>query len=233
MIDALSKSEDEYAGERAVELLNHMTTLAEMGHDDIEPNSQVYLSVISALGRCKARGSADTAQKLLNEMERCFSLGNKLVAPNTFHFNAVMHAWALSSFVYKADRAYTLLKRMEEESNKGNVQYLPDIITYNNIILAAANSFGDADVKARAFRIALTAFKTVQSSSNVQQTTRTYAIFLKAIRKLYNPGTDRNSMTQKILQFCCRDGLVNQFVLQQAELTCGSKRVLKDQKPRD
>ena len=224
----MAKNEEESSGQRALELLNHMTTLAEMGHEDIEPNSQVYLSVITALGRCKSRGSADTAQKLLNEMERCFALGNKLVAPSSYHFNAVIHAWALSSFVFKADRAYTLLKRMEEESNKGNQNYNPDIITYNNVILAAANSFGDADVKSKAFRIALTAFKTIQASSDFQQTSRTYSIFLKAIRKLYKPGKERDTITRKILQYCCRDGLVNQYVLQQAELTCSSEKVLRD-----
>ncbi len=228
VIDALAKSDDENSGHKAVELLNHMITLAEMGHEDIEPNSQVYLSVISALGRSKARGSADTAQKLLNEMERSFALGNKLVSPNTYHFNAVIHAWALSSFVFKADRAYKLLKRMEEESSKGNAKYSPDIITYNSVILAAANSFGDSEVKSKAFRIALTAFKAIQASSDVQQTTRTYAIFLKAIRKLYKPGSERDTITKKILQFCCRDGLLNQFVLHQAELTCSSTKVLRE-----
>ncbi len=228
MIDALSKSADEHSGVRALELLNHMSTLAEMGHEDIEPNSQVYLSVITALGRSKARGSADTSQRLLNEMERSFELGNTLVSPSTYHFNAVIYAWALSSFVYKADRAYTLLQRMEKEAKKGNTRYNPDIITYNSVILAAANSFGDQEIKSRAFRIALTAFKTIQASSGIKQTSRTYSIFLKAIRKLYRPGKERDSLTEKILQYCCRDGLVNTFVLQQAELTCTSKKVLSD-----
>lgn len=228
VIDALAKSEDEDAGNRALDLLNHMVTLVEMGCDDMRPNSQVYLSVISALGKSKARGAADAAQKVLNEMERCHALGDSDVAPNTIIFNAVIHAWALSSFIYKADRAYMLLKRMEELSKQGNRQCAPDIITYNSVILAAANSFGDSKIKAKALQIALIAFKTIMSSPNIRQSSRTYAIFLKALRKLHLQGVDRDTMVRKVFQSCCRDGLLNQHVFNQAKITCTSTKVMEE-----
>ena len=229
VIDALAKSEEESAGERALNLVNHMVTLTEMGYENMRPNSQVYLSVITALGKSKARGSADTAQKLLNDMERCYALGDTNVAPNTIIFNAVIHAWALSSFVYKADRAYMLMKRMEDKAKEDSESKCqPDIITYNSVILAAANSFGDSKIKKKAFRLALIAFKTIMASSNLRQSSRTYAMFLKAIRKLNKRGAETDEMVKKVFRACCRDGLLNQYVLTQTQLSFTSKNVFQE-----
>ena len=227
VIDALAKSENEDAGSRALELLNYMITLTEMGYEKMRPNSQVYLSVINALGKSKARGNADAAQKLLNEMERCHAIGDSDVAPNTIIFNAVIHSWAISSFVFKADRAYMLLKRMEEEAKLGNKRCEPDIISYNSVILAAANSFGDSKIKSKAFQIAMIAFKTIMSSSHLNQSSRSYAIFLKALRKLYDPGQERDLMVGKVFKSCVRDGLLNQFVFSQAQMTCTSNDIFR------
>mmetsp|Transcript_11174 Transcript_11174/g.14041 ORF Transcript_11174/g.14041 Transcript_11174/m.14041 type:complete len:680 (-) Transcript_11174:39-2078(-) len=228
VIDALSKSEEEYAGQKALDVLNHMIALSDTNTcENIRPNAQVYLSVITALGRSKARGSVDAAHQLLQELEVSYASGAD-VAPNTIIYNAVIDAWARSSFVFKADRAYSLLLKMEDDSKNLHLTYCkPDIITYNSVILAAANSFGDSNIKSKAFRIALTAFKKIQSSPQLQQSSRTYSIFLKAIRKLVSPGFDRDSIVKKTLEYCRRDGLFNQHVLTQAQLTCSKKTVLK------
>jgi hypothetical protein len=204
VIDAFAKSDGKHAAERAVELLNDMITLYENGDEGIKPNTKTYASVITALGRSKLYGAADIAQELLDDCERMYAFGNGAdedVAPTTILFNSCIDAWSKSSFVFKAERAQSLLHRMEEEFQDGNIMYKPDIITYNSVINAAANSFGDSGLKKKAFRIALESFKKALSPTHVQRTSRTYFLFLKAVRKLVNPGFERESIVKKGKQF--------------------------------
>jgi len=187
----VGKEEDDDAGEKALQILNHMIDLSEEEGDvTIQPNTQVYCSVIVALGKSCKKGSADIAQKILNDMEKIYinSEGkNDHVKPNTIVCNAVINAWSRSSFIFKADRAYQLLCRMENSyqtykqqlnvndsgakkggsSSSGNknkvvLYYRPDIITYNSVINTAANSFGDFKIKSRALSIATDTFKKVR-----------------------------------------------------------------------
>eukprot|EP00979_Chaetoceros_neogracilis_P001878 scaffold341_cov235-Chaetoceros_neogracile.AAC.18 len=225
VINAFACSGEDYAGEKAVELLDHMITLAELGHKEFGPNTQVYCSVITALGKSMVRGNADTAHQLLSDMEKMYAFGNNDVAPNTIIFNAVIDAWARSSFVHKALKAESLLHRMEDELEEGNIMYKPDIITYNSVISAGASSFGDKTVKSKAFRIAMDAFKRVQIADGILPTSRTYSLLLKAIRKLIASEDQRDTMSQKIIEYCLRDGLFNKFILTQLELTCSSRKV--------
>jgi len=225
VINAFACSGEDYAGEKAVDLLDRMITLAELGHKEFSPNTQVYCSVITALGKSKVRGNADAAHKLLSDMEKMYAFGNNDVAPNTIIFNAVIDAWARSSFVYKALRAQSLLQRMEDEVEEGNIMYKPDIITYNSVISAGASSFGDKKVKSRAFRIAMDAFKRAQLAEGILPTSRTYSLLLKAIRKLIAAEDQRDVMSEKIIEYCVRDGLFNKFILTQLELTCSSRKV--------
>jgi hypothetical protein len=198
VIDAYAKSNKVYAAERAVELLNEMINLYEEGYVGLKPNTKTYCSVITALGRSKMQGAAEMSQNLLDDCERMYAFGNDDVAPNTILFNSCIDAWAKSSFMYKAQRAESLLIRMEEEFLDGNIMYKPDIITYNSVISAAANTFGNnPSLKKQAFLIALKAFKKVLGSTDIQPTSRTYSLYLKAVRKLMPPGTDRDSIVKK------------------------------------
>lgn len=228
VIDAFARSGEEYAGEKAVELLDHMITLTEEGHEEYGPNTQVYCSVISALGKSKTRGSADAANQLLLDMEKMYAFGNKDVAPNTIIFNAVIDAWARSSFVFKAVKAQSLLEKMEDEVEAGNIMYKPDIITYNSVISACANSFGDAEVKSRAFGIAINAFKRVQLAADIMPSSRTYSLLLKAIRKLVLSQKEKEKMSEKVMAYCVRDGLFNEHILSQLTLTCSSPGTIFD-----
>jgi len=197
VIDAYAKSDDVHAAERSVELLNEMITLYENGDEGTKPNTKTFCSVITALGRSKMYGAADTAQKLLDDCERMYAFGNEDVAPTTILFNSCIDAWAKSSFAFKAQRAQSLLHRMEEEFQEGNVMYRPDLITYNSVINAAANSYGDSRLKKQVFRIALGSFQKILNSSHIHQTSRTYFLFLKAVRKLVTPGSERDAIVKK------------------------------------
>ena len=93
------------------------------------------------------------------------------------------------------------------------------------MIKAAANSFGEYNIKSQAFRIAVSCFKTVQQSNTLAPTSRTYSMLIKAIRKLTPRGENRDFMTGRILEHCCKDGLVNHHILSQLEITFSSKSV--------
>lgn len=242
VIDAYARCEEEYAGEKAVELLNHMILLSEeLGHVEVRPDKKTYCSVISALGKSRARGAADMAQRILNDMEELYyACGNDDVAPNTIVFNAVIDAWSRSSFIYKADRAYALLRRMEDTQSATSPLPIarggehptlclkPDVITYNSVISAAANSFGDARIKAKALRIATDAYRKVQMAKDLQPTSQTYALFAKAIRKLIADERQRCAFNSKILHTCCRDGLMSKYTLSQLQMSFTSRKQFMD-----
>lgn len=234
VIDAYARCEEDHAGEKAVELLNHMIMLSEeMGHVDVRPDKKTYCSVISALGKSRARGAADMAQRILNDMEELYyACGYDDVAPNTIVFNAVIDAWSRSSFVYKADRAYALLRRMEDtqctspppvKGEHPTLYFKPDVITYNSVISAAANSFGDPRIKAKALRIATDAYRKVQMSKDLQPTSQTYSLFAKAVRKLIPVEKQRYAFNSKLLKTCCRDGMMSKYTLTQLQMSYTSR----------
>jgi hypothetical protein len=224
----MAKSNEPDAGVKALELLEHMIELSENGYTDVSPNTQVYCSVIAALGKSGEYGAADSAERILNDMERMYALGNNDVAPNTIVFNAVIDAWARSRFIFKTDKAMNLLLRMEEEVDQGNIMYKPDIITYNSVINAAANAFGDPEVKLKAFKMALIVFKKIKLSPDVKPTSRTYFMLIKAIRRLVSTVEEKDTMSSKLLEFCLKDGLLNSHILDQFELACSSKDKFTD-----
>ncbi len=86
---------------------------------------------------------------------------------------------------------------MEKKINEGNIMYKPDLITYNSMISVAANSFGDSRLKKQVFLVALESLKKILSSSHIHQKSRTYFLFLKAVRKLLSPGSDRDSIVRQ------------------------------------
>ena len=114
---------------------------------------------------------------------------------------------------------------MQDEVEARNIMYKPDIITYNCVILAGASSFGDEQVKSQAFRIAMDAFKRIQLSEDILPTSRTYALLMKAVRKLIASEEQHNRMCGNIMGYCVRDGTFNSYILTRLELTCSRKKV--------
>ena len=49
----------------------------------------------------------------------------------------------------------------------------------------------------------------------IRLTSRTYALFIKATRKLTQYDNGRDNMIKEVMEFFCRDGLVNHHVKEQ------------------
>jgi hypothetical protein len=228
VMDAWAKCTDDqaFAAERALEVLQTMLDCKESGElPHLQPNARTYCSVIYALGRSRAYGAAERAHRLLDDMERRHAFGRhddaEAVAPNTWVYNAVIDGYARSSYIGKAEKAYILLRKMEMESvENNNPAIAPDVITYNNVLNACCNAFGDATFQQKAFVMALQTFKTLHRAPHIRQTSVTYSLFLKCIRKLAPAGNERNIMLRKTFSFCASEGLVNQVVLNQLKTAC-------------
>lgn len=102
--------------------------------------------------------------------------------------------------------------------------YKPDIITHNSVINAAAKAFGNPETKLKAFKTAMNVFKKIKLSPDMEPTSRTYSMLIKAVHKLVGTVEQRDLMVRKLLEFCLGDGLLNRHILEQLELTCSSKQ---------
>jgi len=244
VIDAWARSNSKDAGVYAEELFRRVDTLfKETGDERLKPNSRTYCSVINALGRSRAQGSAERAEQFLRQMERKYDqYQEESIKPTTILYNALIDAYARSPLVDKAERAHALLVQMREQSDIEGREYLrPDVITYNSVLNACANVFGDDEAKARAYRIALRSFRELHKQSSSQENTATktraqkrngnlgptsvsYALILKALRKLVEPGDERDDMIRRIFQLCIARGLVNHGVLEQVKSAFSDRR---------
>lgn len=214
--------EEENADEKALALLERMKAM-----DGIEPNALTYTSVLKALARSQKGTAVQKAEELLNEMEVAFQNGNDALEPTSIHYNVVMDVYAKSPSCDKAVLADRLFQRMMELGRKNTK---PNIITYNSILRACANTFGNHSSKEAALAIATKAFQSILTSKEIEPSSITFVFFMKAIRKLVddephgNLGTSKQlEMLTKCFRYCCRLGLLNDVVLQQAKLACRSR----------
>ena len=217
--------EEEDADQKALALLEQMKTM-----DGLEPNGLTYTSVLKALSRSQKGTAVQKAEELLNEMESAFQHGNAALEPTSIHYNVVMDVHAKSPYCDKAVQADRLYQRMME---LGRDNAKPNIITYNSILRACANTFGNKSSKEAALTIATKSFQSILTSKDIEPSSITFLFFMKAIRKLVGDETGGNhgiskqhEMLAKCFRYCCRLGLLNDVVLQQAKLGCRSKAEL-------
>jgi pentatricopeptide repeat protein len=210
------------ADEKALFLLDRMKA---MGDDDIAPNALTYTSVLKALARSQKAAAFAKAEELLGEMEQAYQDGNSALEPTSIHYNVVMDASAKSPKYDKAvqaDRLYQNMKALGRDNTR------PNIISYNSILRACANTFGNKQTKEIALAIATKAFQSILTSDDIEPSSITFVFFMKAIRKLVDESKKQKAMLTKCFRYCCKLGLMNDVVLQQAKLACTSKEELTE-----
>ena len=107
VINAISRSGREDAGEQAESLLERMI------EDGMHPNAYTYTYVIDAYARSHSPKAPHAAQRLVDEMERLRSEGDPDVWPTTRAWNSVIASWSqwkgeemVSTWLFLANLAY-------------------------------------------------------------------------------------------------------------------------------
>lgn len=160
VIDAVGKSGEVGAAQRAEAILRRMEKFYESGKTQVSPTHVTYTAVIDAYAKqCSASSSvadAEAAEALLQQMEgACATEGtsNSSIRPNKISYTAVIDAWGKCREEGSAKRAEAVLHRMQQKYEEGDETVRPNAITYAVVINAYAKSNESTDKAQKAFDV--------------------------------------------------------------------------------
>lgn len=140
VMDALAKSREEDAPQRAQNLLNYI----ESSHEHspqliIKPNQYTYTCLINAWGRSEQKDKAVEALNVLNHMKEISQSGqNKYAKPNVYTYNAVLNACAYTYGDEKTkETAFRIACQVFDElqrTSKTDSEYKANHVTYGTFL---------------------------------------------------------------------------------------------------
>lgn len=199
VINAWAESGESDSGERAEQILNHMTNLYNAGETCARPNTRTYNTVIKAWAHSKKRGAAREAEKVLSSMHECFARGNMDAEPDKISFTLLLLAWAKSRERGSAARAEEILDHMEKLYNEGNRDVKPDTVTYNSVLNVCANSgLKDAGQRSERLLARMEYMFEIMGHDDLKPDSVSYNTVMNALANSAEPGAAQRA--QNILQ---------------------------------
>ena len=210
VINAWAKSREKGAAQRAEAILNHMLKLYKGGREECRPDSASFNSAIDAWAKSRDKNAYTHAQEIFQQMQ---SMENAL-KPSASAYNSLMNALAVSSVPDKATRAFDILIEMENMAKKGNRDVAPDLITFGAVMKACARTTGNREAKRKALRVALEAFDKLRRSSHLSSANPMMYDSLFITIANASKGKEYAKLDTEIFKFCCEDGVLNDWILQ-------------------
>ncbi|KAG7354972.1 PPR: pentatricopeptide repeat domain containing protein [Nitzschia inconspicua] len=133
-LNALAKSQQQSAVEKAEEILTMMETSR---NPDLRPDIVTYSTFIDCHTKCGER-SLERADELLRFVEGTYRRGDATLKPNAVFYSAILQAWAKTGTAKGAMKAEELLQRNIALFEEGNDYAKPHIIVYNAVMDALA-----------------------------------------------------------------------------------------------
>jgi hypothetical protein len=119
-----------------------MTTLAQQGERDVQPDVRTWAFVLRAWTRSKQPDAAENAQRVLDKMEYRYMKGLSQIRPNFVCYTTVMGAWGYSKSSNALDKMEQILKRMEdsyEETLEPEIR--PNTVSYVTVSSGVTHTF--------------------------------------------------------------------------------------------
>jgi len=181
------------------------------------PSSTTYTNVILALAVRKTQKAAITADGLLQKMEQKYAEGNETMKPTRDSYVGVIHAYgnsgAESSFIH----ANEVFQRMMTQHSNGNEAVKPDISAYHALIRACSrasmNDSASTEQQRQALVLAIATIQEMKKSDLNRPNSKTYLLLLQCCIQLLPSGAERAKALRSIFRSCCKDGLIDQQVL--------------------
>lgn len=202
----------------AEKLLRGMYEDYKNGNVSAKPNTQAVTLVIDCWAKSGTNDAGEKAEALLDWMIGLYEeTKDESFKPNQLTWNAAVNAWAKSRVFGKANRAKDVLDRMVKIYEMDAEEAKPNTFVYTAVVNAAAYTVGDSSEKSNAFLIATNAFKDLGASNYGKPNHVTYGAYMTACRNLIPEGDSRASTVEIAFKKCCRDGMLNDMVLQRVE----------------
>jgi len=194
-LDALARSDDDDAPDKAIAILSKMKKHQLHDNDDdgddnstsskhSMPNTKTYNTVMNVVAKSKRRDAPYKAEKILNSMERLHAKNggtttttdddddSSLVKPNAISYATLINAWGRSSNHDKVTKSLDVLRRMKKAHLDGNEDAKPNVYVYNSILNACSfvsvgGGGGNAKLKrAQALQVAMDIMKEMRTMSS-------------------------------------------------------------------
>lgn len=131
LLNALSRSRDKNAGERAEQVLRHML---EKGKQKVKPNAFSFTAVLAAYQNSRNPDDARRADDLLREMESLYYEKGELDSPpDVYHYTIVCNAWSRSGLPTAPTRVMQIIAHMNELAEQ-SPNARPNARTYHALV---------------------------------------------------------------------------------------------------
>jgi pentatricopeptide repeat protein len=216
LIRSIGKKKD--GPQKAEAMLFDMIERFRKGEVEVKPNSETFRSVLSAYN---GRGPKFTAASVAAKVEQILQIREGILATSDVidsdeesdddsDSDERLYRMALgivgrSKDPKKAVRAKRIFGKYTGPLLSNRLHY--------HLLMSCAFTDGDSEVKFDAFQTALGVMKELRSSSELEIDSAITGMFIKACNNLMPEGSKRDDLVKKIFQDCCRQGLVNEFVL--------------------
>ena len=191
------------------------------GDDTVKPNVLTYNTMLSAWARSNTKCAYYKSLAILRKMWKLYEAGNEGVKPDTTAYNTLISAISKSDREDKAQRALRLLREMDllyRRNGEDNVNLRPNEISYTSVLNSCAYSTADDhNVRRKALDTAIFTFEELKDSPYGEPNHVTYYMYLQCCTNLI-PSHDevrRITLVEPVFLQCCKDGQVNQSVLNQ------------------
>jgi tetratricopeptide (TPR) repeat protein len=189
----------DYAGE-AEKLLYELVAQSKEGNGVVRPNAESFYHLLQAFGRQRQ----PSAFKVENVLQLQKALG---VECTPQCLQTAIYVISKSRDHNKAQKAKKYLEQLAEEDVNSNV--------YSNVLAACAYTSEAAkpEDKLAAFEIAFEIFQKLTKGSEVENSSRPFALMLRCCEKLMKNPKKRDVVVRSVFQTCCDAGVVSDKVL--------------------
>ena len=201
---------------KAVALLDRMTTRTNKGKATLKPDITTYNSILNAWSRSTDKNAPVKALGLLEIMLRLHEGGDMNSNPDVLSFTTVINAFSKSKFPRKARQTRDLLRRMKHLYDNGQQKKMkPNVYVYTAVLNACAYTFGRAEEKEEALKVGIETYEELQQSSDIETNHVAYGSFIRVCRRLMPDDSRRNHFITRAFRQCCSDGQLGEYVLRQ------------------
>jgi len=166
--------------------------------------------VIEGWSQSSNPNSVQKVHDIFDLMKSCEKAGT--VKPNERVYTSFIRAITKEATKGLAEESRAVFNEMWKLYEEGNKGVKPTVFTYNSVLNACATSAEfDMDVRSKAFEIAIRTFNELRNSREKPDHV-TYGRMIQC-SNLLPEGDKRNAVLMNSFKMCCKEGLLNSYVL--------------------
>ena len=213
LLNAIVKIKAHDVAERAEDVLKRMAQELADGNSGCRPSIVSYITCIKALSRSHDPNKIKRALKLFETIAGRFKSGDESFRPSERVLGSVLDVVAKSNEAHKVSMCLGLIDRMKKEYG-----VTPNRVAYNIVLSACAHHIDPSEneqLRREVLKTAVSTFQLLSKDGSLggPDSTSYRSLLLVVDRFIIDEG-ERMASMEDLWKKCCKDGQVNQWVLQ-------------------